>query len=64
MLRVALIATIYKHLSHDERRGFHDDLRALGYRVFKCEDDVYRGREVGRDDLLQWPHFDIFAVPE
>jgi hypothetical protein len=51
-------------LSHDERRGFHDDLRALGYRVFKCEDDVYRGREVGRDDLLQWPHFDIFAVPE
>ena len=61
--RPYLRAEIYKHLSHDERRGFHDDLRALGYRVFKCEDDVYRGREVGRDDLLQWPHFDIFAVP-
>ena len=54
---------IYKHLPDAERRGFHDDLRRLGYRVFKCEEDVYRGEELGRDDLSRWPHFDIFAVP-
>jgi FkbM family methyltransferase len=61
--RPYLRAEIYKHLPREERRGFYDDLRALGYRVFKCENDVYRGRELGRDDLSQWPHFDVFGVP-
>ena len=54
---------IYKHLSNDERTGYFDDLRRLGYRVFKCEGDVYRGEQLGRDDLSRWKHFDIFAVP-
>ena len=62
--RPYLRAEIYKHLPGEERRGFHNDLRALGYRVFKCEEDACRGPELGPDDLLQWPHFDIFAVPE
>ena len=62
--RPYLRAEIYKHLPREERRGFYDDLRTLGYRVFKCGDDVYRGRELGRDDLSQWPHFDIFGVPD
>ena len=61
--RPYLRAEIYKHLPDHERRGFHGDLRAMGYRVFKCEEDVYRGRELGPDDLSQWAHFDIFAVP-
>jgi FkbM family methyltransferase len=56
---------IYKHLSAGERAGYFDDLRGLGYRVFKCEDTVYRGEALGRpDDLMRWRHFDIFAVPE
>lgn len=62
--RPYLRAEIYKHLSREERRGFHDDLRTLGYRVFKCEENAYRGHELGRNDLLQWPHFDIFAAPD
>jgi FkbM family methyltransferase len=56
---------IYKHLPADQRAGYFDDLRGLGYRVFKCEDNVYRGEELRRpDDLMRWRHFDIFAVPE
>lgn len=56
---------IYKHLPAGERSGYFDDLRALGYRVFKCEEDVYRGEELRQPgDLMRWRHFDIFAVPE
>src|SRR5262249_29870038 len=56
---------IYKHLPSNERAGYFDDLRGLGYRVFKCEENDYRGEELLRpDDLTRWRHFDIFAVPE
>jgi FkbM family methyltransferase len=56
---------IYKHLPPAERAGYFDDLRGLGYRVFKCEEDVYRGEELRQaEDLTRWRHFDIFAVPE
>jgi FkbM family methyltransferase len=55
---------IYKHLPEHERAGYFDDLRGLGYRVFKCEDNVYRGEELRRpDDLMRWRHFDIYCVP-
>jgi FkbM family methyltransferase len=62
--RPYLKAEIYKHLAESEREGFHADLRALGYRVFKCEETEYRGEELHPGDLLQWKHFDIFAIPE
>jgi FkbM family methyltransferase len=56
---------IYKHLSADQRAGYYDDLRGLGYRLFKCEEvGKYRGQELGRGDLSRWKHFDVFAVPE
>jgi FkbM family methyltransferase len=63
-LRPYLKAEVYKHLSNDERAGFHDDLRQLGYRVFKCGETEYRGIELGRGDMSRWKHFDIFAIPE
>ena len=62
--RPYLKTEIYRHLPDAERRGYYDDLRVLGYRVFKCEGDVYRGEELGRDDLSRWKHFDVFAVPD
>ena len=56
---------IYRHTSQVRRVDYYDDLRRLGYRVFKCDDDrEYRGQELGRDDLARWKHFDVFAVPE
>lgn len=55
---------IYRHLPDEERTGYYDDLRALGYRIFKCEEPVARGQELTRDDMSRWPHFDILAVPD
>jgi len=55
---------IYKHLPEQERAGYFNDLRGLGYRVFKCEEHLYRGEELLQPaDLTRWRHFDIFAVP-
>jgi FkbM family methyltransferase len=62
--RPYLKAEVYKHLADAERAGFHDDLRQLGYRVFKCGENEYRGEELGRRDMTRWKHFDIFAIPE
>jgi FkbM family methyltransferase len=55
---------IYKYLSSAERTGYYDDLRGSGYRVFKCEDDEYRGAELARQEMSRWKHFDVFAIPE
>ena len=62
--RPYLKAELYKHLPDEARTGFHDDLRALGYRVFKCGEIEYRGEELGPRDMSRWKHFDIFAIPE
>lgn len=55
---------IYRHLPQEERSGYHGDLRALGYRIFKCDEHAIRGQELGPSDMTRWPHFDIFAVPD
>ena len=55
---------IYRHMPDEERTGYYDDLRALGYRIFKCEEPVARGQELARGDMSRWPHFDILAVPD
>ena len=62
--RPYLKAEIYKHLPEHEREGFHADLRALGYRVFKCGETEYRGEELGQRDMMRWKHFDVFAIPD
>jgi FkbM family methyltransferase len=54
---------IYRHLPAGERISYFDDLRQLGYRVFKCEEYAFRGEELGPADLSRWKHFDVFAVP-
>jgi FkbM family methyltransferase len=65
VVRPFIKTEIYRHLSHQQRTAYHDDLRHLGYRLFKCEDGRdYRGQELGRGDLSRWKHFDVFAVPE
>jgi FkbM family methyltransferase len=56
---------IYRHLPADERTGYGHDLKALGYRLFKCEgESEYRGDALQPDDLTRWTHFDVFAIPE
>jgi FkbM family methyltransferase len=55
---------IYKHLAADAREAYYDDLRAYGYRLFKCGELTYRGDELQRADVHRWRHFDVFAVPD
>ena len=63
--RPFLKTEIYKHMPAADRAGYFDDLRALGYRLFKCGDADYRGEELrSADDLSKWRHFDVFAIPE
>jgi hypothetical protein len=63
--RPYLKTEIYKHMPEDERAGYFADLRGLGYRLFKCEDDNYRGEPLREaSDLSKWRHFDVFAEPE
>ena len=63
--RPYLRTEIYKHLPTDERRGYYADLRRLGYRLYKYDDDAHpMGAELHESDMTRWPHFDVFAVPE
>ena len=56
---------IYKHLSHADRDAYDQDLRRLGYRLFKCDDDAgYKGEELRPGQLTRFKHFDVFAMPE
>jgi FkbM family methyltransferase len=62
--RPCIKTEIYKHLAAADRNAYEQDLRRLGYRLFKCEDEtVYRGEELGPGDFNRWPHFDVFAEP-
>jgi FkbM family methyltransferase len=55
---------IYQHLPPDERKAYHGDLRALGYKIHKFNNDEnYLGVELGPEDMMKWEHYDIFAVP-
>lgn len=62
--RPYLRTEIYKHLPLDQRRGYHADLRRLGYRLHKYQDDEHPlGPELAESDMGRWSHFDIFALP-
>lgn len=55
---------IYKHLSAKQRLGYIGDLKELGYRIYKINNEEdYHGMELVENDVLRWKHFDIFAVP-
>jgi FkbM family methyltransferase len=56
---------IYQYLREEERIGYYRDLRDLGYRVHKFNDNKYRsGEELRAEDMSKWEHFDIFAMPD
>jgi FkbM family methyltransferase len=55
---------IYKHLSLEARRAYFRELLELGYRLYKFEDEKhYQGMALQESMLMDWEHFDIFAVP-
>ncbi len=63
--RPLIKSEIYKHLSAEERVGYYEDLRGLGYRIFKCNsDEDLMGPELQKEEMSKWNHFDIFAKPD
>ncbi len=63
--RPFLKTEIYKHMPAQEREAYFEDLRGLGYRLYKCGEVEYRGEPLREAaDLSKWRHFDVFAVPE
>lgn len=63
--RPHLRTEIYKHLSPERRLAYYRELRELGYRVYKFEDERrYQGEPVEESMLMDWPDYDLFAVPE
>jgi FkbM family methyltransferase len=63
--RPYLKTEIYKHMPADEREGYFDDLRQLGYRLYKCGDTELRGEPIlDAKNMSAWRHFDVFAAPE
>jgi FkbM family methyltransferase len=62
--RPVLKCEVYRHLPAEARFGFHRDLRAAGYRVFKWQSPaVFRGEELTESRMTAWPHFDLVAFP-
>ena len=56
----------YKHASADERHGYYRELRALGYELYRVDndDEDYRAHPLAEGDLMKWSHFDVFAAPQ
>lgn len=62
--RPYLRSEVYKHLPHERRQAYYRELRDLGYTLYKFEDEKrYRGPTVEEHMLMDWEHFDFFAVP-
>jgi len=63
--RPFLKTEIYKHMPAAEREGYFEDLRQLGYRLYKFGEVEYRGEALRKAaDLSKRRDFDVFAVPE
>jgi FkbM family methyltransferase len=62
--RPYLRTEIYKHLPAEARRAYFRELRELGYELHKFEGEKhYCGPRLEESMLMDWEHFDIFAVP-
>jgi len=56
---------VYQHLNEKKRQELLSELHQYRYRMHKINsDDDYLGPELGEDNLMDWQHYDIFAVPE
>lgn len=62
--RPYLRTEIYKHLPAETRCAYFRELTQLGYVLHKFEGEKhYRGQVLDERHLMDWEHFDIFAVP-
>lgn len=55
---------VYQHLNEKKRLELFSELHQHRYRVHKMKgDDAYLGPQLSEASLMDWPHYDIFAVP-
>ena len=56
---------VYKHLNEEKRRKLFEYVSGFGYKIYKVEqEDDYKGEAVTIEKLMNWKHYDIFAVPD
>ena len=57
-------AEVYKHTNPIQREELYRFLAGHRYVVHRVENEnCYSGQTIGEDDLMKWPHFDIFCIP-
>jgi hypothetical protein len=62
--RPHLRCEIYRHMPEAERRDFFRFLMDRGYTIHRFVSlTEYRGERLGVEDVVNRPHYDIFAVP-
>jgi FkbM family methyltransferase len=55
---------VYQHLNLKRRQDLLSELHQHRYTVYKINDDAdYCGMEVTEANLMDWQHYDVFAVP-
>jgi FkbM family methyltransferase len=58
-------AEVFKHTSRGRREELLAFLHQHNYVVRRVKSEsCYSGEIIGREDLMRWPHFDIFCVPK
>jgi len=63
--RPYVLSEVYRHLTHEQRIAQYRSLRDLGYAIHKFNDrHDYVGHRLDEADMMNWQHFDIFAIPD
>jgi FkbM family methyltransferase len=58
-------AEVFKLSTPEQRTRLHGFFRDRGYAVLRWIGETdYRGQHLDEADMLRWPHFDIFCVPD
>jgi len=63
--RPTLVAEVLKKLTPAERDELYDVLQSCGYQPYLHTASIpLKGQRINRDDMSNWRHFDILAIPE
>lgn len=63
--RPVLIFECFQKLSEDDRKILFDRVASKGYNLFYFEDFAIntKVKQISRNDMMNWKHFDIYAIP-
>jgi len=60
----ALECECFRQLTKEERNELYDVIASKGYNLFYFEDfkDTAPTQPITRDDMMKWPHFNLYAI--